>query len=261
MPKGKLLACFGFTLLTCAAVSAQSRTIGATVQGADYDAAKGVTTLHILNTSGKVITFLQMPIIVTFPDGTESLPGSNSMGLEMLSYLIEVERTGHPAEGQGNGGIQPGAVLDYEIAGQPGPVRATVELVAYADGTADVLNEERFKDLVASRKGMVRGLQKANELLNIALADPTIEHPSLTVAAQLKALAAAISQQKYSEAGGGSGWYGLELQVAAQNIQNRWQDPAGRSDLEDSQLRELIKRHEEEISLIVPHTELREAQP
>jgi hypothetical protein len=142
--------------------------------------------------------------------------------------------------------------------GQPGRVPATVDLAAYDDGTADVLNERAFKDLIANRKGSVRALQKANELLNLALADPTDQHPSLTVAAQLKALATAILQQKYSD---GVGGYASELRDAARNIENRWQSPAGRSEREDGQLRDLIKRQEDRISLMVPHTELNEVRP
>jgi hypothetical protein len=258
MPKGKLLTCFVFTLLTGAVISAQSPHIGATVRGADYDSGRGVTTVHIVNTSGKVITFFHMPYILTFPDGTESLPGQHQMGLELLPYLVSVKLSGQPVEGLGTGGIQPGATYDYQFTGRPGPVRATVDLVAYDDGTADVLNETAFKELIANRKGTVRALRKANELLNIALADPTVQHPSSTVAAQLRALATEVLQQKYSD---GVGGYASELRGAAQNIENKFQSSAGRSELENSQLRGLIKTHQDTITLMVPHAELNEVRP
>src|SRR5271169_5689977 len=139
---------FALTLLFSAHF-ARSAPIGAVVQSADYDSAKGVTTVHILNSSHKEISALTLSLRVTFPDGTVSAPGAGEFGLDFLEGII-----------QGTGGFAPGAVHVQEFLGQAGPVEATVDMVAYSDATADVMNELAFRTLVANRKATVRALQK-----------------------------------------------------------------------------------------------------
>jgi hypothetical protein len=45
------------------------------------------------------------------------------------------------------------------------------------------------------------------------------------------------------------------------NIENKFQSSAGRSELENSQPRDLIKTHQDTITLMVPHAELNEVRP
>jgi hypothetical protein len=222
---------------------ARSASIGAVVQSVDYDATKGVTTVHILNTSHKEISALTLSLRVTFPDGTVSAPGASVFGLDFLEGII-----------QGKGGFAPGAIHSQEFPGQAGPVQATVDMVAYADGTADVTNELAFKTLIANRKAKVRALQKVDELLNNALADPAEKHPSARVAAELGALLTATDQQKTTEEGAAN--YEAELKGAIQDLNNKPQSPLGRSDLEDNTLRALIKTHRDRIAVTMRHTEL-----
>jgi hypothetical protein len=229
-------------LLFCANF-AQSAPIGAVVQSTDYDAAKGVTTVHILNSSHKEISALSLSLRVTFPDGTVSAPGSSEFELDFLEGII-----------QGKGGFAPGAVHNQEFPGQAGPVQATVDMVAYSDGTADVTNDLAFRRLIANRKARVRALQKVDELLNNALADPAERHPSTKVAEELKAILAATDQQQTTEEGGAD--YGVELKGAIQDLNNKPQSPLGRSDLEDRMLQALIKTHGDRIAVTMRHTEL-----
>jgi len=115
-----------------------------------------------------------------------------------------------------------------------------------------VRNEQVFASITSARKGRVLGLQKANELLQNALADPNDAHPSITVAAKLKALAKQYETNPpkgYEDAG-------LGLLDAATNISNAPKSPTGRSDKEDAYLQALIKRHQEHIALMLPHTQL-----
>jgi len=105
---------------------------------------------------------------------------------------------------------------------------------------------------MAARKGRMLGLQKANELLQNALADPNDPHPSITVAAKLKALA----KQYEMNPPKGAEEEGLGLLNAATNIANAPKSPTGRSVREDEFLRALIKRHQEHIALMLPHTQL-----
>jgi hypothetical protein len=233
-------------LLSAAALApgpSASTPMGAEVQGAEYDAARGVTTVHVVNTSHKEISAIDLAFQVTFADGTESAPGSSFRGQDFVAGIT-----------QGRGGFAPGAELDVEFTGQEGPVRAKVDVVIYADGTADVLNGWVFKSLVVNRKGTVRGMRKVDELLNAALSDPSLQHPSATVMAQLKSLYAVI------KAGGSldedRAGFAMELQVAIQDISHTWQSPDGRSEREDSRLRDYIVRNEEQVALLLPHTEV-----
>jgi len=115
-----------FALLFSAQLARFAQT-GPEVQRAIYDPVKGITTVHIVNTSHKEISALNLSFRVTFPNGTKSLPGAARIGIEFLEGII-----------QDKGGFQAGTSYDYVFAGQPGPVEATVDMVAYTDGTADV---------------------------------------------------------------------------------------------------------------------------
>jgi len=222
-----------------------ANSIGAMVQATDYDAVNKVTTVHILNTSLKEISAIDLSIQVTFADGTQSLLGSSFQGADFLGGITN-----------GGGGIAPGATFDQEFRGQEGPVHATIDVVIYTDGTADVLNESVFKSLIADRKGRVRGLQKVDELLSAALADPAVEDPGAATATQLKSLVARAKHDGNTIEG--TAGYEGELQGAIQNLSHA---PAGRSEREDTRLRAYIKTNEQQISLILPHTEVTSTRP
>jgi hypothetical protein len=241
----KRLLCMFLVVFASSALRA-SPPIGAVVQSSDYDGAKGITTVHIVNASHKDISALSLAVRVTLPDGTLSRPGASEVGVDFMEGII-----------QGKGGFAPGATFDQEI--RQGQVQATVDMVAYADGTADVLNDHAFTSLIASRKARVRALQKVDELLNNALADPAEHHPNVTVAAQLKVL---IDTAKKTTTDEGASAYGAELQAAVQNITNLGGSPRlAEPGFEGNQLRALIKTHEAHIRSMLPHTELKAVQP
>jgi hypothetical protein len=101
-------------------------------------------------------------------------------------------------------------------------------------------------------------LQKVDELLNNALADPAEHHPNVTVAAQLKVL---IDTAKKTTTDEGASAYGAELQAAVQNITNLGGSPRlAEPGFEGNQLRALIKTHEAHIRSMLPHTELKAVQ-
>jgi hypothetical protein len=158
----------------------------------------------------------------------------------------------------GEGALRPGAIIAVDVPLGQQKVQtasATVDVVAYADGTADVLNQKVFEMIVAQRKGAILGLQKANELLENALADPNDAHPSITVAAKLRALA----KQYETNPPSGAESEAAGLLDAATNISNAPKSPTGRSEKEDSYLNALIKRHQDRISIMLPHTKLTKA--
>lgn len=228
--------------------------MGAVVQDSHYDAAKGIVTFSILNVSHKDITFLNLQVRVTYPDGTLGIVEHGGDFLPFMVYLAAEGQEANPtAPDQGNGAFAAGAVFRMDVPlgqQQVQSASATVDVVVYADDTADVLNEQIFKSIVSLRKGRMLGLQKANELLQNALADPKEAHPSLTVAAELKALA----KQYESNPPPDGEFEGIGLLDAATNISNAPKSPTGRSQEEDDYLRALIKTHQTRISLLLPHT-------
>ncbi len=217
--------------------------IGAVVQGPPhYDTAKQIVTFNLLNTSHKDISAYSMMVRVTHPDGTAS---TWEYGGDFLPFMVAT----------GKGALTPGAIFTTEVPLGQQEVQtasATVDVVVYADDTADVLNEQVFQSIASARKGRVLGLQKANELLQNALADPNDPHPSITVTAKLKALA----KQYETNPPKGHEDEGVGLLDAATNISNAPKSPAGRSEKEDAYLQALVKRLQDHISLMLPHTQL-----
>jgi hypothetical protein len=239
----------------------QSPPIGAVVQTSNYDAAKGVATVRIVNTSHKDITAIALIIVITNPDGTA---GSAVWGNDFLYGIISTIEQGHEISPGSGHGIAPGATFDQAFP-QSTPItnfRATVDVVVYADGTADVLDESVFKRIALERKGRVLALQKANELLANSLANPEDAHPSITVAAQLRGLANVLEADRQKSMDEPASYEALGFRVAAQAIANAPKDPTGRSAREDDYLRALAKTHSNRVSLISPHTELvKEVRP
>lgn len=199
-------------------------------------------TFNLLNTSHKDISAYSMMVRVTYPDGTV---GTWEYGGDFLPAMIAT----------GTGAFVPGATFTVDVPlgqQQIQTASAMVDVVVYADHTADVLNEQVFASITSARKGRMLGLQKANELLQGALADPNDPHPSITVAAKLKAL---VKQYETNPTKGHED-DGLGLLDAATNISNAPKSPTGRSEKEDDYLRALIKRHQDHIALMLPHTQL-----
>jgi hypothetical protein len=221
---------------------ARSAPIGAVVQSSNYDAAKRVTSVRIVNTSQKPITAISLLVRIAHPDGTVSVSQYGGDFTPFMAYAA----TAGPQQ-QDSGALAPGAVFTLDVPmGQQNveTVSSTVDVVVYDDATADVLNQQAFQSIAAQRKGRILGLQRADELLEKALADANDPHPSITVAAQLKALA---KQDNTFE--------GMGLLDAAADISNAPKS-SGRSQKEDDYLRELIKMHGNRISFLLPHTQL-----
>lgn len=221
---------------------ARSAPIGAVVQSSTYDPAKAVTSVRIVNTSQKPITDISLLMRVIHPDGTVSF---SQYGGDFTPFMAYAATSGLPQES--SGALAPGAAFTLDVPmGQQSveTVSASVDVVVYDDGTADVLNEAVFRSIQAQRKGCMLGLRRAVKLMQEALADPNDPHPSITVAAQLKALA---KQDTTFE--------GMGLLEPVADISNAPKS-SGRSQKEDDRLRELIKMYGDRASFLLPHTQL-----
>jgi hypothetical protein len=231
-------------LLCMIAIPLRGSPIGAVeVQGSRYDAARQVVTLDLLNSSHKEISAYSLLVRVIRTDGTAS---AWEYGGDFLPFM---------SENNGNGTFKPGALLAVDVPVGQQQIQSTsasVDVVVYADGTADVLDQEMFATIISKRKGAMLGLQKANELLTTALADPNDPHPSLTAVEKIKALAKEYQIHPPT----GAEFEAAGLLDATTNISNAPRSPAGRSKKEDAYLKALVKRHQDRISVMLPHTQL-----
>jgi hypothetical protein len=246
MPCRKVVFCsFQVALLILLAQSLRASPIGAVIQGFRYDAARQIVTFDLLNASHKEISAYSLSVRVTHPDGSV---GTWEYGGDFLPFM---------STNGGAGALAPGAIVQVAVpvGNEVQAASATVNVVVYTDGTADGFDPKVLGIIAAKRKGAIRGLEKANELLQEALANPNDAHPSLTVVSKLKALA----KQYEVHAPTGAEFDAAGLLGAATNISNAPRSPAGRSENEDEYLRSLIKRHQDRISLMQPHTQLTKA--
>jgi len=214
--------------------------MGAVVQSSHYDSAKQIIAVDLLNTSLKEISAFSLAVRVIHPDYTVS---TWEYGGDFLPFM---------SEHGGAGSLQPGATITLNIPVGQQQVKsasATVDVVVYVDGAADVFNKQVFDNIIGQRKGAILGLQKANELLQNALADSSDAHPSVTVAAKLKALAVLYETTPPE----GAEFEAMGLLNAATNIANA---PKSSRDNEESYLQALIQRHQERIAVMIPHTKL-----
>jgi hypothetical protein len=257
MPHRQIVLPLALILLVSAVgSSAQSPHMGATVQTSQYDPTTKSASIRVVNTSHKDITAIALNIVITNPDGTA---GSTVWGNDFLYGIISSIEVGHDIAPGSSHGIAPGATFEQAFP-QSTPIanfKATMDVVVYADGTANVLDETAFKSIILGRKGAVLAMQKANELLANALADPKDAHPSLTVAAQLRGLANVFEADRTRPMDDPASYEALGFRVAAQDIGNAPKDPTGRSAKEEDYLRALIKTHGSRAARILPHTEVR----
>jgi hypothetical protein len=164
-----------------------------------YDPQQQMLILHLVNNSGKDITAYDISITQkyavgstdpSFFDGSPVNPGERME--DMLGAVIQRELTKsdgpklHGAAWSGPVGQKPGPVAGGNgtfAAGTtrdqmiPEPrdipdVHAFVDVVVYADGTADVQNERAFRELAVMRKGQLQAMEKVTGVVKRVLADP-----------------------------------------------------------------------------------------
>ena len=129
-----------------------------------------------------------------------------------------------------------------------------VDVVIYADGTAQVQNQDRFKDIMDQRTAHFRTLEKVDD----AIDKVTAEHPTATVAARLKAVLdddqkKADTDSKAVIQGNGSPGEG-QLESQIRNLTrfiNRNQE---------APLDEMLQHNKSELAKLAPHVHVTEIQ-
>jgi hypothetical protein len=199
--------------------------IGAVVQTWRYDAAAQQVVVSVSNKSNKDITAFNLSVTERYADGT-----ANSFE-NMTDYLPLV------AVAANNGTFPAGTSRDVTLPDAKNPISVSiiVDMVAYADHTADVQNEKAFNHLVSNRKEIVLATQQANKAIKDALAAP---NPKDAAVKELTRLA------NVAKAQGGGGITEMTLRGHIQSAQ------------QSQDLAVLAKDGEARIAILVPHTQL-----
>lgn len=173
------------------ATSLPAGPLGAVLVSWDIDSTKNTVTLHMVNNSGKDITFLNVSIKETYATGDVN---EHQFSQEMpdVSFLFDDPTYPHESLRQlyhgGNGTWQAGTLRDVKIAIQPGLMsfEATIDAVTYLDNTAEGSNRDALAREAEARKGAAETLQATNEVIRSALANTSDKFPNETAAKEIE---------------------------------------------------------------------------
>ena len=176
---------------------------GAVVQSHEYDATNNIVTAYIVNTSGKNITAYNISIKETYADGHVNSHELMADTSGVLAVLQEIQGTADEdnfRKQSGEGLLHPGASRKEIIGVQPGlqNFEAVIDVVAYADQTAEATNDDGLQRLVSHRKGSLTSRQVANDIIKGALADPKDPDPAATAAQKILDRVAVWKAQKHT---------------------------------------------------------------
>jgi hypothetical protein len=206
---------------------------------------EGMLTLHLVNNSGKDITAYSVSIGRKYADGTADMPGSSAIGAEFLSGFIYAQLP-RGAEIQ-DATFAAGASRYEHIPDQKQitDVTAVADVLLFSDATAFVQNDRVFQGMMARRQAQLSAMQKVNEVLKRAMAEP--DPPASALAALKPLLVDAISDQDTGAQ--------MEYQNHLQNLQNAQRAKSAAAGADD-----LLPRYQEDlekrIELMKPHCEI-----
>jgi hypothetical protein len=226
----------------------QSPKMGVVIQSTEENSDKSTTTVHLLNISDKEVTAFNVSVQQTLPDGKTVT--SSALTQENLGGYLHSGKA-----------FSPNSTVDLQIGKTiPKPVDETpvVDVVIYADGTAQVQNQDRFKNIIEGRAAHFQALEKIDDAIEKALADPADEHPTANVVAQLKTALddeqkKADTDSKHVVQGNGlSGEWELEREIRdLTRFVNRNQE---------APLNEMLQRNKSELAKLAPHVQVTEIQ-
>ncbi len=158
---------------------------GAVVQTWHYDPLTNLVTATIANTSNKDITAFNIAIKETYADGHVH---SHELLEEYAGRIVFVQESkGTPDEADirkqfGDGLFHPGESRNEIIGVQPGlqNFEAVVDVIAYADQTAEATNNDALQRLLEERNASAASTRMANEIIQTALADSNDADPAAT---------------------------------------------------------------------------------
>lgn len=234
--------------------------IGAVVQTWHYDPQTKIVTIRLVNTTQKDIVAYNLSITETFADGSTS---SHEVMTDLLDRMINAQLAkGTVEEVQftekfGNGTFAAGKTIDQNIPETTAvtDMQIAVDMVAYADRTADVKNEGAFGRLTAYRQGESLAIQQANEIVLNVLANSVINDPSEAATIELKRRIEVLHAQnlapddprRYEES---------HLQEVVSRLQNNQILASSLHITEIEHLKRDVADRQQRIALAKPHTQL-----
>jgi hypothetical protein len=179
--------------LFASASRAQAPPIGAVIQTQHYDPSTNHVTLTIANVSHKDITAFNIAIKETYADGHVS---EHELLEELVGKILAAKELqgDHSREAEsfrklyGDGGFHPGEVHNEQIPVDSELTRfeAVIDVVTYADGTADSTNKDGLQRIVDERQATIASKKMATEIIKAALADPNDSEPQMTAAKKIQ---------------------------------------------------------------------------
>jgi hypothetical protein len=233
---------------------------GAVVTTWKYDPDSKNVTLKIQNISGKDITAYSVSITMTYADGsTDALPdgrASSERLEESLSSLIYMQLAkGTRDEELMRERIFAAGSTRYDVLPQTkdvSNVKAVVDMVIYADCTADVQNERAFHQIMAMRKTQLLGMEKVNEVIK-QVVDSGVEDPTRAVVEELTRLDLAEAGKPQDPENPNQG---IELRNAISSLRNAQHSSKAMELTEREYLQKLVGDNNARIALTLPHTQI-----
>jgi hypothetical protein len=208
--------------------------IGVVVQTWHYDPQTRIVTVRIANTSDKDITAFNLSVTEKYADGTVNSSEKMTDYLPLMATIQQFQAEGLSPQGNGTFPAKTSRDVTFPVAKDPKDVLIAVDMVAYADHTADVTNERAFTHLLSSRKELVLATQQANQVIKDALTTP---NPKDAAVKELKRLADVAR----------SGGRNLAEATLRSHMQSAQQAP---------DLGKLIKDGESRIAVYTSHTQV-----
>jgi len=221
---------------------AQRQETGLIIQSWKYDPETKGLALKLVNSSGKDIIAYN----ISDSDGSRDYYGRPNPPGEHLE----------PDKDKPNGIFASGATRTLILWAKDISVKAVVDLVVYADATAEVLNEHAFSQVVAIRTGQLMAMQKVSETTHRALEDATITNPGAAAVEKLKRELVEAKKLNNPEVAEGNRAVGLQSAIADLE---RYQQPNffSKKGTERDHLKEYVEDLDKRIALILPHTQIR----
>ncbi len=183
---------------------------GAVVQTWHYDSQTNLVTAQIVNVSHKDITAYNISIKETYAGGRPvrshelmtDTAGEPAFIQELQGTVGEenLRKALRSTGGVGDGLFHPGESRKEIIGVQPGlqNFEAVIDVVAYADSTAEATNNDALQRLISHRKVALTSRQAANDIIKAALADPNDSDPAATAAKQIQNRITVWQAQKHT---------------------------------------------------------------
>src|SRR5689334_2524471 len=141
------------TVLPSWTVSLDTAQLGASVDNIRFEKGTRIAMVRVVNTSNKDISGLNLSMDVAYPQGQYHYERL----LDFAAKIISQQKAGQ----EDNGALHPKTAmeerLDLPIRGgnQPLAVTVKIDVVAYADSSADVGNDAAFQRLVDLRRNHI----------------------------------------------------------------------------------------------------------